>query len=78
MLQDPAPGLGRATWGISRTVERPAGQRGRRGAGDNRTTEVPLEAGSFEAALVRVGPGGDEVLTDWRTFSVSPLPVQGR
>ena len=38
--------------------------------------EVPIEAGRFEAALVHVTEGGEEVLTPWRAFSVTPLPVR--
>ncbi|MEX2529693.1 MAG: glycosyl hydrolase [Gemmatimonadota bacterium] len=77
-LEDAAAGLRRVTWGLTRTEEVPEQGGGGGGGGDDDTREVPVQQGSFEAAVVRVtGDGAASALSEWRSFSVSPLPEAG-
>jgi hypothetical protein len=74
-------GLQRVHWNLTEAPPDSAvggrGGRGGRGGGGGRGGRgggPPVTAGDFEAAIVR-GSGLSNVLTEWRRFSVRPLPV---
>jgi hypothetical protein len=75
-------GLQRVHWNLTEAPDSLAGRGGRggRGGGGGRggrggASGPPVTGGTFEAAIVR-GSGLSNVLTEWRRFSVRPLPVE--
>jgi len=82
-LEIESTGLQRLYWGLTETPPEVAGGRGGRGGGGRGGRGrggrggVRIEAGTFEAAIVRGAPGAGVALTPWRSFQVRPLPASG-
>ncbi|HZD04893.1 MAG TPA: hypothetical protein VE173_08240, partial [Longimicrobiales bacterium] len=86
-LGEDAGGLQRVVWDLTEAPPEDTGRGGRGGGGGGRggggrgrgRSGPPVRSGFFEAAVVRAPEGGaDTVLTEWRTFRVLPLEVEGR